>query len=170
MAQDDRFDEMPLPSFCDEYAEKNLCPLGGSFCLHGSIYGCIDVWEMKEYGVTESWVKLFTTNQADPSQFFRQLVPPQFVKNGEILLGYDDRKGYHLDLYDIKLGTSINLKAYANWGWYFNATFVYVERLLPLNSGTYVGQREIERKRLQRRRMARLQDQNILLNILIRLP
>ncbi|XP_026412483.1 F-box/kelch-repeat protein At3g23880-like [Papaver somniferum] len=166
--KDDKFDEMPLPSFFhDEYAETNLCPLGGSLCLHGSIYGCIDVWEMKEFAVTESWVKLFTIPyQADP----RQLVPLQVVKNGEILLGYDDRKGYHLDLYDLKHGTSINLKAYANWGWYFSVTFAYVESLLPLNSGTYVGQREIERKRLQRQGMAKLQDKNILLNILVRLP
>ncbi|RZC90788.1 hypothetical protein C5167_028620 [Papaver somniferum] len=114
----------PYPAF--SMMNTLMCPLGESLCLHGCIYGRIDVWEMKEYAVTESWVKLFTIPyQADPGQ----LVPLQVVKNGEILLGYDGRKGYHLDLYDLKHGTSINLKAYANWGWYFSVTFAFVEIL-----------------------------------------
>ncbi|KAI3888716.1 hypothetical protein MKW92_031191, partial [Papaver armeniacum] len=61
-----------------------------------------------------------------------------FVKNGEILLGYDTDFGFHLDLYDLKRGTSIYLKAHANRIKYAGTTFVYVESLVPLNSGTYV--------------------------------
>lgn len=69
------------------------------------------------------------------------------MKNGEVLLGYDDMKGFHLDLYDIKRGTSINLKDHANQISYSATTFVYVESLVPLNSGTDVGIPEIEDSR-----------------------
>ncbi|XP_026398258.1 F-box/kelch-repeat protein At3g06240-like [Papaver somniferum] len=104
--KDERFNMMPVPRFCNVYPETNLCSLGGSLCLHGSIGGRIDVWEMKEYGVTESSAKLFTFNQ-DPTQ----LDPLLFVKNGEVLLGYHTDVGNHLDLYDIMCGTSLYLNS-----------------------------------------------------------
>lgn len=85
----------------------------------------------------ESWVKLFTFNQTTICEF-RQLVPPQFAKNGEVLLGYDTEFGFHLDLCDLRRGTSIYLKAHANRIKYAGITFVNVESLVPLNSGTYV--------------------------------
>ncbi|KAI3930224.1 hypothetical protein MKW92_048928 [Papaver armeniacum] len=132
--KDDRFKEMPLPNFSDEYLEKRLCSLGGSLCLLGSIGSRTDIWEMKKYGVAESWAKLFTL------PYTSELVPLQFVNNAEVLLGYDTDDSYHLDLFGLKLGTSVNLKAYAKQD-SFNATsFVYVESLVALNSGTYVGQ------------------------------
>ncbi|RZC82061.1 hypothetical protein C5167_044641 [Papaver somniferum] len=147
--KDDRFDKMPLPSILAEYGFGGtyLCSLGGSLCLFGS-HLCgdgIKVWEMKEYGVTESWVKLFTINQETISHFFRHLVPLQFVKNGKVLLAYDTNVDFHLDLYDLKHQTTINIKAHnANGDWYAATTFVYVESLVPLNSGTYVWQQETE--------------------------
>ncbi|KAI3927100.1 hypothetical protein MKW92_048467 [Papaver armeniacum] len=138
---------MPVPSFLYEYTygKINLCSLGGSLCIHGSLFWghVIDVWEMKEYGVTESWAKLFSINQETICRFF-ELVPLQVVNNGEILLGYDTGVGFHLDLYDIKRGTSINLKANANRIQYAATSFVYVESLVTLNSGTYVELPEIE--------------------------
>ncbi|KAI3961766.1 hypothetical protein MKW92_043191, partial [Papaver armeniacum] len=73
-----------------------------------------------------------------------QLAPLQFVKNDEVLLGYPTDVDYHLDSYDIKRGTSINLKSYAKQDSYFATTFAYVESLVPLNSGTYVGLPKIE--------------------------
>ncbi|RZC55964.1 hypothetical protein C5167_014812 [Papaver somniferum] len=125
---------MPLPNFSDEYVETRLCSLGGSLCLLGSIGRHTDIWEMKKYGVAESWAKLFTL------PYTSELVPLQFVNNGEVLLGYDTDDSYCLDLFGLKLGTSANLKAYAKQD-SFNATsFVYVENLVALNSGTYVGQ------------------------------
>ncbi|KAI3890543.1 hypothetical protein MKW92_025319 [Papaver armeniacum] len=56
-------------------------------------------------------------------------------------------KGFHLDLYDIKRGTSINLKDHANRISYSATTFVYVESLVPPNSGANVGLPEIEESR-----------------------
>ncbi|KAI3942341.1 hypothetical protein MKW92_041478, partial [Papaver armeniacum] len=56
-------------------------------------------------------------------------------------------KGFHLDLYDIKHGTSINLKDHANQIPYSATIFVYVESLVPPNSGTDVGLPEIEESR-----------------------
>ncbi|XP_026384462.1 F-box/kelch-repeat protein At3g06240-like [Papaver somniferum] len=132
--KDDRFKEMPLPNVSDEYVETRLCSLGGSLCLLGSIGSRTDLWEMKKYGVAESWAKLFTF------PYTSELVSLQFVNNAEVLLGYDTDDSYRLDLFSLKLGTSTNLKAYAKQD-SFNATsFVYVESLVALNSGTYVGQ------------------------------
>lgn len=113
--------------------------------MHGSI-GChSDIWE-----TTESWAELFTINKVTICKLSRQLVPLQFVKNSEVLLGYGSwyhfsfRRMikfylygtdvyYHLDLCDFKLGTSINLKF-----------IVYAESLAMLNSGNYVALPKIE--------------------------
>lgn len=113
--------------------------------MHGSI-GChSDIWE-----TTESWAELFTINKVTICKLSRPLVPLQFVKNSEVLLGYGSwyhfsfRRMikfylygtdvyYHLDLCDFKLGTSINLKF-----------IVYAESLAMLNSGNYVALPEIE--------------------------
>ncbi|KAI3836920.1 hypothetical protein MKW98_005253 [Papaver atlanticum] len=102
--------------------------------------GRVDVWEVKAYGVTESWEKNFTVEQATICKFFGHLIPLQFVNNGEVLLGYDTGLDFCLDLYDLKRGTSINLKAHDDFDSYFSTTSVYVESLVSLDSGTYVGQ------------------------------
>ncbi|XP_026460139.1 F-box/kelch-repeat protein At3g06240-like isoform X1 [Papaver somniferum] len=145
--KDEKFDEMPLPSFCKDY-ETSLCSLGDSLCLVGSMFNesHVVVWEMKTYGVTESWAELFTIDHETIGDYFNQLFPLQVVKNGKILLGYDDGEvGFHLDLYDIQRGTSTNLKTHADQHNSFAAsTFVYVESLVMLNSGTYVGPPEID--------------------------
>ncbi|KAI3948219.1 hypothetical protein MKX01_014818 [Papaver californicum] len=100
---------------------------------------------MKTYGVTESWAKLFTIDNETIGDYFDQLVPLQLVKNGEILLGYEVDVGFHLDVYDIQHRTFINLKTHADRRDSYSATtFVYVESLVMLNSGTYVGPPEID--------------------------
>ncbi|RZC53240.1 hypothetical protein C5167_012101 [Papaver somniferum] len=131
--KDEKFDEMPLPSFCKDY-ETSLCSLGDSLCLVGSMFNesHVVVWEMKTYGVTESWAELFTIDHETIGDYFNQLFPLQVVKNGKILLGYDDGEvGFHLDLYDIQRGTSTNLKTHADQHNSFAAS-------------TYVGPPEID--------------------------
>ncbi|KAI3832447.1 hypothetical protein MKX03_020681, partial [Papaver bracteatum] len=94
-----------------------------------------------EPGFDYRYIKDTYTLAYDPSlftldtifQFPRQLALLQFVKNDEVLLGYPTDVDYHLDLYDIKLGTSTNLKSYAKQDSYFATTFVYVESLVPLS-------------------------------------
>ncbi|KAI3882531.1 hypothetical protein MKX03_017794, partial [Papaver bracteatum] len=108
-----------------------------SLCLQCSIGVLTDVWEMKEYGVTKSWAKLLTFSQDTTFQFTTESVPLQFVKNGEVLIGYDTDVCYHLDLHDIKRGTSMNFKAHPKRESYYATTFVYVESLVTLNSGAY---------------------------------
>ncbi|KAI3833565.1 hypothetical protein MKX03_004462 [Papaver bracteatum] len=95
---------------------------------------------MKAYGVTESWGKNFTVEQATICKFFGHLIPLHLVKNGEVLLGYDTGLDFCLDLYDLKSGTSINFKAHDDFDSYSCTTSVYVESLVSLDSGTYVGQ------------------------------
>ncbi|KAI3837796.1 hypothetical protein MKX03_017187 [Papaver bracteatum] len=55
-------------------------------------------------------------------------------------------------------GTSINLKVHPKRDSYYVTTFVYLESLVMLNSGTYVADPDIERKRLQRLASARTVD------------
>ncbi|XP_026460925.1 probable ATP-dependent RNA helicase ddx56 [Papaver somniferum] len=97
---------------------------------------------MKDYGVTKSWAKIFTIEQATICEFFGDLIPLQFVKSSEVLLGYDTGLDFHLDLYDIKRAASINLKAHDDCDSYSYTTSVFAESLVSLNSGTYVGQHD----------------------------
>ncbi|GMI79453.1 hypothetical protein like AT3G23880 [Hibiscus trionum] len=55
-----------------------------------------ELWVMKEYGVVESWTKLFTLHTSAHYPWFPIVL--EFRKNGEVLLEVDDGKMASLDL------------------------------------------------------------------------
>lgn len=55
-----------------------------------------DIWVMKEYGVKESWTKMFTVISPDVMSQMR--VPPILMSNGDIFLQF----GLHLGKYNSK--------------------------------------------------------------------
>ncbi|KAG2684445.1 hypothetical protein I3760_10G077600 [Carya illinoinensis] len=85
----ERFREVPMPECAVEKFQIDVGVLGGCFCMVANYYDIhVDVWVMKEYGVKESWAKLFTVEQ-DVIFFggtFKYLRPLAYSKSGEEVL------------------------------------------------------------------------------------
>ncbi|PHT99718.1 hypothetical protein BC332_29506 [Capsicum chinense] len=85
-----------------------LVELGNCLCLtddSGSIYGHIDIWWMKEYGIDESWTKVHILTCLGPAGFgldicFQKYLPILIWKDGEILM--QGKKGSQLLSYNPK--------------------------------------------------------------------
>ncbi|KAM3201485.1 hypothetical protein P3L10_033848 [Capsicum annuum] len=85
-----------------------LAELGNCLCLtddSGSIYGHIDIWWMKEYGMAESWTKVRILTCLGPAGFgldicFQKYLPILIWKDGEILM--QGKKGSQLLSYNSK--------------------------------------------------------------------
>ncbi|XP_026416313.1 F-box/kelch-repeat protein At3g23880-like [Papaver somniferum] len=82
---DETIREVPGPLFNNNSYRKYVDVLGGCLCIT-----CIiprdrgDVWVMKEYGVTESWSKVFTIPQRAIN--FAHFRPMEYVRNREQIL------------------------------------------------------------------------------------
>ncbi|KAL5709438.1 hypothetical protein ACHQM5_020126 [Ranunculus cassubicifolius] len=94
------FREVPSPTTVDQDFELNLGLLQGQLCVLRKYVGCpdIDIWVMKNYGVTESWSKIIKMELVYPYDVLARLTPLGFGKNGEIVLKSESS----LDLYDPK--------------------------------------------------------------------
>ncbi|XP_043715299.1 F-box protein CPR1-like [Telopea speciosissima] len=90
---------------------KNVGVLGGCLSVFDVYcYQCIEIWVMKDYGVKDSWAKLFTIDAPSIYEFdfdstnfpapdsFHSLMPIAIQKNGEVLL----ENYYQLVSYDPK--------------------------------------------------------------------
>ncbi|PIA52400.1 hypothetical protein AQUCO_01000342v1 [Aquilegia coerulea] len=118
------------------------------FCL-GVLQGClslcivpndkkqIDIWLMKEYGVKESWTKLFSFNY---SPMYARSAPLVVRKNGEVLIAPDRRSGaintdrassLHMYSYD-PTSKTLYLCLYTIRMW--NSVSTYAESLVSIAS------------------------------------
>ncbi|XP_035545563.1 F-box protein CPR1-like [Juglans regia] len=83
------FREVPMPKCAVEKFQIDVGVLGRCFCMVANYYDIrVDVWVMKEYGVKESWAKLFTVEQ-EVIFFcgtFTYLRPLAYSKSGEEVL------------------------------------------------------------------------------------
>lgn len=99
------FEEVPYPENLGKPFRLNLGALGECLCLLAAsghttrtdaknhVLDHVDVWAMKDYGVRQSWVKLFTVEQLEGRQHFGYLRPIAYSMNGrEVLLEMDNRK------------------------------------------------------------------------------
>ncbi|XP_010274506.1 PREDICTED: F-box protein CPR30-like [Nelumbo nucifera] len=85
--------EIPKPQSASEQL-FNLGVLGGCLCVstaHG-VGVMIELWMMKDYGVGESWTKIFTILQPMRTTPLRYLKPLGYMKNDEILVERGDGK------------------------------------------------------------------------------
>lgn len=96
------YDEVSLPNYDDVGYNLGLFVLRGclgALCAYPRARA--DVWVRKEYGVTESWTKLFTLPYR-PVPWMTNLSAPLCIsKNGEILMNFEQRLG----LYSLEKGT-----------------------------------------------------------------
>uniref|UniRef100_A0A2N9I8H1 F-box domain-containing protein n=1 Tax=Fagus sylvatica TaxID=28930 RepID=A0A2N9I8H1_FAGSY len=91
---------VPQPDFVDKDFHMNVGVLGGCLtiqCNHFKVN--LDVWVMKEYGVKESWMKLFSVMQPETIRSFDYVRPVAYSKSGgEVLLEKDLKKLVWYDL------------------------------------------------------------------------
>lgn len=131
------FKEIELPRVCSENKQdfRSVGVFEGCLCViaFNDVKSHFDVWVMRDYGVRESWIVHFSViqNWAEIDNFMRLMWS---FKNGEALLrNYGD-----LLLYDPKHGSIKKLRKLTE----LNEVENYVESLVPLNSGTYVGRKK----------------------------
>ncbi|PIA42042.1 hypothetical protein AQUCO_02100112v1 [Aquilegia coerulea] len=85
----EEFREVPLPNCQNPNCFIDVTELGGELCLVCNYGICVEAWLMKDYGVKESWTKLF--NIKHPTGLhFRSLIPLCFTKDGVLLLQMDN--------------------------------------------------------------------------------
>ena len=88
------YHEVPVPKVLEiegdqyslEWAHIAIAMLNGLLALHGRLDEKYDVWVMNEYGVVESWTKLYTI---DLGERLGRVIG--FKKNGEVLITTNDR-------------------------------------------------------------------------------
>ncbi|XP_043710565.1 F-box/kelch-repeat protein At3g06240-like [Telopea speciosissima] len=112
---------------------KTLGVLGGCLSVF-DVYGdqCIEIWVMKDYGVKDSWTKLFTIDalpNITASVPFKSILPITIRKNGEVLMEI----GIELVSYDPKSGRQ-SVIGPGGLSTCFES-FTYVESLVSLKVG-----------------------------------
>ncbi|XWS12925.1 hypothetical protein CRYUN_Cryun37aG0132000 [Craigia yunnanensis] len=103
----ENYREVPQPEYKDKRFQLNVGVLGGCLCAIAN-YGDVqvDLWAMKEYGVKESWTRLFSVASEDVIGFLRFVKPLAYSRSGDqILLEYDN---INLFWYDLKKKKKVN--------------------------------------------------------------
>ncbi|XP_059645936.1 F-box protein CPR1-like [Cornus florida] len=122
---------VPKPECLDEdIVPLFVVALGDCLCIVCKYPGGrVDIWVMKEYGVKESWTKLFSI--AEPSMFgsFHFLRPLAYSKSGgEVLLELDNTR---LSWYDLRRKSVKNIPIRGLEG--FVEGNICVESLVPVH-------------------------------------
>ncbi|XP_026450609.1 F-box protein CPR1-like [Papaver somniferum] len=147
--QESLFDHVKF-SFKDEHAYLSRDILLGNFngCLSIVQGGELDmsknnddeisIWVMLEYGLRESWTKMFCI----PKQLIERSInyskmTVKDIRNGMIMFGKDNSS---LVIYDLKHEIARVVNNLSE-DWLY--VYMYVESLVSLNSGVYLGQREL---------------------------
>ncbi|KAJ6688848.1 hypothetical protein OIU85_005293 [Salix viminalis] len=96
------FEEVVQPDYGEGGYERVLGVLQGWLCVMCNYPGVrADVWVMKEFGVRDSWTKLFSIPYLDDPLWFHYSVPLCIDVGGEVLLEYKSV----LVIYNPKHGT-----------------------------------------------------------------
>ncbi|XP_026410024.1 F-box/kelch-repeat protein At3g06240-like [Papaver somniferum] len=142
---DERFLEISQPDEkWEKFDYKFVGVVGERLCMLCSVSKVgFEVWVMNDYGIKESWTKLFQIDQVTrPLNYLRNIVD---LGNGEILL--DDEKSNNFILYDPnKKLLDFNRPVFQNSTDFQSVNrrniFVYMESLVSVNSGTHVGDKQ----------------------------
>ncbi|XP_026443456.1 F-box/kelch-repeat protein At3g06240-like [Papaver somniferum] len=142
--------ELLLPAeHLDHFDYEFLDVLRGFLCLLCSVSNVkFEIWEMKDYGVRESWSKLFKIDQQQLMTMSIGIQSCHYIKravslrNGEILLeimakGQSYGK-WRVDIVRIHLEEKKGCEYMKN----IDQMEPYVESFVSLNSGTFVGNEE----------------------------
>ncbi|KAA8516856.1 hypothetical protein F0562_017326 [Nyssa sinensis] len=110
----EKYTLVPQPEYSHKDFIMYLGVLGENLSIFCNYYLVrIDIWVMKEYGVKESWTKLFSFAQPSVIRSFQYMRPIAYSKSGEeILLEHDDEKFLHKKFiwYDLEKETLKNIR------------------------------------------------------------
>ncbi|KAL6985740.1 hypothetical protein U1Q18_019113 [Sarracenia purpurea var. burkii] len=100
---------VPQPEYSDTNFHLNVESFGGCLSLLCNYYSSrVDIWVMNDYGVKESWAKLFSLPQFSVIRSFQYVRPVAYSKcGGKVLL---EREARRLTWYDLKLKTVRNVR------------------------------------------------------------
>ncbi|KAH7836720.1 hypothetical protein Vadar_004760 [Vaccinium darrowii] len=137
---------VPQPEFSEKDFHMNIGELEGCLSiLCNYIQVRVDVWVMKDYGVKESWTKLFSVAQPEVIRSFEFVIPLAYSKCGsKVLLVQDNKK---LVWYDVAHKKVKKIKARGIPDYF--ESFLFVESLVPLRGGgeTYGKNQDGKRKK-----------------------
>ena len=152
----EEFRIVPQPDHVDGGFVMDLGVLEGQLlmiCNYGNDF--VDVWVMKEYGLKESWTKLFKVSQSSLNRDFGQVMPLAYSKScdkDKVLLELDKEKLLWYDLRRRRAKT-VRIEGAPNS---FNVD-VYVESLVPLGGDGMDGKTQQpapeEKKKSNRKKM-----------------
>ncbi|XP_026420973.1 F-box protein CPR1-like [Papaver somniferum] len=135
----EEFDQISIPDEVNDDHERHLCVLGGSLWLLVNEYGCsLEFWELKDSEGKRSWNRCFSID-IDKFDSDKDLIPLQLLENGKILFGVHSGSDLQFVLYDQKRETTRTLKVHEGLVTSSFPTSVYVESLISLETGTYLG-------------------------------
>ncbi|XP_058753567.1 F-box protein CPR1-like [Vicia villosa] len=87
------FREVKLPGSVDGKLDMDVAVLRGMLCMvENRGKDGFDVWVMREYGLGESWCKLFSVEQPRDVKLIKSLKPLGYSKNGDKVLFEQDSK------------------------------------------------------------------------------
>ncbi|XP_043688508.1 F-box protein CPR1-like [Telopea speciosissima] len=115
--------------------EFRLGVLDGFLSLFHFAYAeYLDVWVMKDYGIKESWTKLFTVTQQPMLQYYYIVSSPfELLRNGEILLLESvDNEPRKRMFYDPKNQSFRELKVLDEFDWFVMGS--YIGSLVPIEA------------------------------------
>ncbi|XP_059438841.1 F-box protein CPR1-like [Corylus avellana] len=123
----ERFREVPLPECTEERSEERfrieVGVLGLCVYMKATYPNVgIDVWVMREYGVKESWAKLFSVAKAESVGSYKYLRPLAYSRTGaEVLLELDNQR---LAWYDLRRKRVENVSVGGLPDWFEAEVFV----------------------------------------------
>ncbi|PQQ07791.1 hypothetical protein Pyn_18766 [Prunus yedoensis var. nudiflora] len=83
----EKYHEFPTPEgIMHSFPLPGLTVLGGCLCFIVNNKAGSHVWAMKEYGVTKSWVMLFSIDESDVPWTFAACTPLRFSKSGQMVV------------------------------------------------------------------------------------
>ncbi|XP_026420342.1 F-box/kelch-repeat protein At3g06240-like [Papaver somniferum] len=138
--ENQEFDQLPIPDVGNHDNNQGcLCVLGGSLWFLNK-YGCnLEFWEWKDNGVKKSWIHPFTFDM-DKFNDMDDLTPLWLLDNGKFLFGvHDADASLRFVLYDPVHETTRNLKTCQGISASSFPTSVYVESLISIDTGSYLG-------------------------------
>lgn len=144
--EDGVFKEIAQPEHMDDFDYTFVGGLRGCLCLLCSVSNAkFEIWQMKDYGVGESWSKVFKTDYPElmtmgirSFRYIRRLVS---LRNGEIFFEACDQHGVvdvvrtHLDEKERCQNSGGGYKYMKN----ILQMEAYVASLVSVKSGTFVG-------------------------------
>ncbi|KAJ6304504.1 hypothetical protein OIU77_018213 [Salix suchowensis] len=158
--RDDKFFEIPQPNYESKGMnfQVDIGVLEGNLCVMCNYeHVCVDVWVMREYGLKESWCKMFSVQGIRWISAFMFLRPLIYSKDGgKVLLEVNDEK---LVWYDWKNKRAKVVKIRGGPSSY--GSEMYAESLVRINDGDRNGwkeQQEIDEEEEEKRKAEKKRD------------